>query len=853
MGKKSRRAVYDPSIMDRVDDIQPLDPDPLAFGETDLSMPEDSYETQETEILDPKLHRTGPSKNRTRFICLSAIVTAGLIAIIVTVSVIVAKNNQSKGSSSNPNSQQQPEAGPDGIVPTRNIAPVPSNLESSCVQGYNNRNSDPTGYQACIQACQVAECCNLPSNFELSCLKGNEETCLDYHQACHVLTLDAAGIDQVQVSSEIVPPAPADLPQLCAVRNLTTNAGIRNCATECLPYECCYETGVVNCQAANPTTCDTYAPCLNLRAIDAMNGNMEQEVAQSCEPSYAATLQGRLDCRKTCKLAQCCFTGNKQCGDDHPADFCTVQYKPCEVLYDGSLPHLEIGDDDTLPGNGEDDDYYYDDAYYDDDEILNGTTQNDDGVTDDDVVIDDTVAFGTDQEYDDAMEHPTLPNPPADIATTCDPTTVATNKVQAMQCREVCKKAQCCLFEAQLPQSCLLGNNLKCMEYQRHCGAIFGNPDESTYDVQTAPPDISQVCSPVSLATEQGMEKCQNTCTPAQCCYDWSVASCGTDKDCASFAPCLNLQAMTQNHDSVEEVVDKLCTPEEVVKKENRAECLSVCLQHTCCWDNYGEPCPPEIEGSCRYYTGCKFLHNNSSNPAIPIVPLDAAPKNLQDLCAQSDTTDCKTYCNKATCCEIPQYLEGSCLYGNHDKCLRYALGCSVLTIGDGENATVQVNEAPPDLIPYCSVESLANSYGRQKCQELCDPAKCCWSLDLEVGESCRDQSNCLGYSPCMILRSGFTENDENTDYGIEEDVSKTCTNALISTPQGMAACQAVCSQHTCCWDVLDDATEMCWGNTTCAQYDACSILLDVGGDDYADDPNGGDRTRKERRGLLRQ
>jgi len=188
MGRKARRTVYDPSIMDRVDinserssfvvSQDPLEsppPAPSLSAGRGLTVGEDYYDNdyddydagngngnsiysvppvvemdEHQEILDPRLHKIqqGKRADKCRRRCLISILLAGLLAIIVTASVIGARNRQRA-------------AGGDGGDSTSSSAravylpPPDSDLPLHCAQSINNQDA----LLKCEEGCEKAECC----------------------------------------------------------------------------------------------------------------------------------------------------------------------------------------------------------------------------------------------------------------------------------------------------------------------------------------------------------------------------------------------------------------------------------------------------------------------------------------------------------------------------------------------------------------------------------------------------------------------------------------------------------------------------------------------------------------------
>ena len=217
-------------------------------------------------------------------------------------------------------------AGGGGGVPVSStflLPPPPLDLASRC--------SPDSPLIDCEESCEVAECCDFPTNLPLSCLAGNEQTCLSYHQYCHVLT-DSSTKTKVDPSNAIIPPAPANLGNLCSSDNILTIDGFQECDAECSHASCCYDKSVTTCQHEN---CMGYSSCLVLTATTKTHDTISKHVEKACANDNLETFQGRSSCRKSCVHALCCFQGDdNSVGASCPhtdLSFCE-QYTACDSL-----------------------------------------------------------------------------------------------------------------------------------------------------------------------------------------------------------------------------------------------------------------------------------------------------------------------------------------------------------------------------------------------------------------------------------------------------------------------------------------------------------------------------------------
>lgn len=663
--------------------------------------------------------------------------------------------------------------------------------------------------------------------------------------------------DTVTDSTTNVPDPPKTLPTLCSLDKLSHNTGVRVCAEYCRPAACCWgrngdgvETDGVTCADSAAEVCEKYAPCLNLITHNNVNPQIKDNIDAMCNPASIeagtniSPNPARVQCKQACQLGQCCFEDGSLIPTDSncygkPDGFC-AQFQACTILTettdddtaaddwaDGPNANNGNGNDDTdANGNGNDggdDDYYYDDAYYDDDAGDNESNQ------------------GSDQGGEDTDN--VLPPIPPNLNTVCDPELVHSDDETFKQCAKACLPATCCKIPALVPGSCLGNNAETCSLYQFFCGVLdkeYGNAKDVSSTTDLPPVNqsaLADVCSPDALSLEWGIEMCTELCQPAACCFDTVDANpsstvtdlthCTSNPECANYRSCLNLQATKNAVSSIRDEVDKACS--DVSTPEGWNTCQSACLQHKCCVVTDSGDCSGAVDvNACLQYQACKAVFSPSADISAVDAKLQSPnTTNVAGVCEESlidanDIGKCEAVCAAAECCNLPEGVPGSCLLNSYDDCMVYHKECSVLKLGTDQTSTFEVPEATSDvvgsLVAYCSVASLSTDYGRSKCQALCDPVKCCWSTDLETGDSCRDNTNCPGYAPCLAYASSQTVSGD-----ITHQVESLCSSTSTSTVASPSECRAACIQHRCCWDKSSD---ICFPKDVCAQYEKCGFLL---------------------------
>jgi len=185
------------------------------------------------------------------------------------------------------------------------LPPPPAALSSLCNGSILFQNN--TNQSACEEACQAADCCSYPATLDLSCLAGNEETCMTYQNDCGNL-LAPAGSQAWQNVTSTIPPAPANLDAVCSASTVVAANGIRQCSTYCQPAECCWEQGVTPCTSNE--VCAAYSPCLHLGAVDTLSPNISALLHSVCSNQSLSSVGGYESCKVACQPAQCCFNSN---------------------------------------------------------------------------------------------------------------------------------------------------------------------------------------------------------------------------------------------------------------------------------------------------------------------------------------------------------------------------------------------------------------------------------------------------------------------------------------------------------------------------------------------------------------
>jgi hypothetical protein len=229
----------------------------------------------------------------------------------------------------------------------------PADLASKCSLTSLNT---PQGIAGCEGACEIADCCDVPDGYALSCLAANTVVCAQYQRYCDILhNLPSAGFipPPQDSSSEVDDPAlKVDIDTAC-VNDSEGGVPSPTCTRLCQSGFCCFE-GSNNCNV----NCQTYLNCRT--AYDTQEGIVSnpatspvaqppvapvaltiiQQIDQSCgDYVEAINPPGENTCESLCALSFCCF--NHYCVP--PADIDCLDYSGCYILY----TDLDTVDDDT--------------------------------------------------------------------------------------------------------------------------------------------------------------------------------------------------------------------------------------------------------------------------------------------------------------------------------------------------------------------------------------------------------------------------------------------------------------------------------------------------------------------------
>ena len=275
------------------------------------------------------------------------------------------------------------------------------------------------------------------------------------------------------------------------------------------------------------------------------------------------------------------------------------------------------------------------------------------------------------------------------------------------------------------------------------------------------------------------------------------------------------------------------------------ASCETICRPAECCFVDEDYCTNAGLEAlDCGHYDACYEYYDARSGSSASQVLVPRPPPDLELTCSNGRTSvspegaqQCADACSVAKCCVAN--IE-SCRVVNPSMCLSWEVHCEPIW-GDAEYEEVTIPAGDSVTIPYppaelneiCSVDSVLEADGHDKCQSLCDDALCCYSSV----NKCRvlNPDVCSQYDACSVLHSRPSEaavaSKETYSGGIEvprapPGLSDLCSAKSMSNVHGFADCEDWCDKARCC---LEDSFECTVLNKeACSDYDEpCTNLFE--------------------------
>uniref|UniRef100_A0A7S2S024 Uncharacterized protein n=2 Tax=Eucampia antarctica TaxID=49252 RepID=A0A7S2S024_9STRA len=394
-----------------------------------------------------------------------------------------------------------------------------------------------------------------------------------------------------------------------------------------------------------------------------------------------------------------------------------------------------------------------------------------------------------------------------DLPTMCSMEQISENSTA---CAEACDAATCC-FADDVNDQCFPEMFMMCMDY-----APCQNLRVNTM-LPVAPHNLDEICS------NTDKEQCKNICDAASCCVDdpGNEDNCFSTNfiTCTSYAACGFLLLDLPNNKVPEPSngtdFAEICSPSLLMSGQDgaRDDCINTCEQAECCTASGVDMlnnCFFTDPFGCLEYATCSYLEVTGGS-----VP--AAPENITELCSLENILDSSSGSDCADICEAP---EASCCFEwtSADNCVddgnAYACGtyypCLSMLLSSGEVGNLQSpNEA---IDEKCSLDSVQEN--STACEELCEPAVCCTSIDdncfFNNADVCGKYIvNCAN----LVVPTGDLEAAEPP-----ENIGDICSPFSFITGRSQE-CSDLCVQASPCCTEMGDESCLLNSPTQCAKW----------------------------------
>lgn len=254
---------------------------------------------------------------------------------------------------------------------------------------------------------------------------------------------------------------------------------------------------------------------------------------------------------------------------------------------------------------------------------------------------------------------------------------------------------------------------------------------------------------------------------------------------------------------------------------DRRSACADACRPASCC-DKDIEECKVLNPYECEpYEVQCAQVWGD----AYQEVTIPGAPEELVEVCQlNGDYQRCSDLCYMAKCCS--EDIE-ACRVLNPAACDKYEGPCSGFW-GD----SVTVLDPPSELQQVCTVDAVLTLDGHNRCQELCDDARCCY----DPVDKCRvvNPDICSSYESCSVLFTLSPEaaiSSRENDGGVEvppapPGLDALCSPQSLANVHGYTDCEDKCNRARCCLEEPTGCTVL--NDEVCADYEMpCTALYD--------------------------
>uniref|UniRef100_A0A7S4TAS9 Uncharacterized protein n=1 Tax=Ditylum brightwellii TaxID=49249 RepID=A0A7S4TAS9_9STRA len=340
------------------------------------------------------------------------------------------------------------------------------------------------------------------------------------------------------------------------------------------------------------------------------------------------------------------------------------------------------------------------------------------------------------------------------------------------------------------------------------------------------PDDLLVTCSPNAVSTKEGFSKCKLVCAQAECCNvpKDHPESCATEQAdaCEAFDSVCTILSFDYDGDGKVDVlehvhvppadllINELCQWDRLQTEEGYKVCEAACKPGNCCSDDI-DTCTVTNPDACKEYAACQILHVQH------IMTIPPADPQLEDLCAPEVFDDhveynkCKEACTPASCCLEPDDV---CKVQNPELCSGYD-ACGILH-GTPKSHPLSVES---QVLTKCNTAALSSAKEVGECENLCEPAMCCFNGSSDACDKTEHDDWCDQYAACQTLE--FMDNKMDAKAAVQDACSDT------SSPSGLETCTNVCAPAICCFDDTQNCIENGMNNLRCSHYEVCGVLYE--------------------------
>ena len=465
--------------------------------------------------------------------------------------------------------------------------------------------------------------------------------------------------------------------------------------------------------------------------------------------------------------------------------------------------------------------------------------------------------------WGDAYHEVNVPAAPTELETVCAPGYSTSKDSNRSQCSDLCYMAKCCDEDI---DACKVLNPSACDAYEKSCSNFWGD----SIEIPLPPSDLEQTCSVESLQTAGGFSDCEQLCDQASCCNKpMSTCRVTNPEICSNWSACSNLfepidlselKGAGVEVSQAPEGLEALCSPNSLSNVRGFNDCEDKCNRARCCLEDPGDcniknpdVCPAYI-GPCTALYDFKFGGKVEKNTGSIAGTQTTDSVSLMDLAvqvAEACNTDnlmevqgrqhCQHLCSDRLCCfeKDPKY---NCVKEKQNECVAFAACEELINAGPLPAATLPApspTRPPPTqaaptvsklglydgevLSTVCSHQQISTIDGMKKCNDVCAPVLCCWSIDI----NCYDEH----WKECDVSQNcGFLAKPDNAPKNpgsiLMEEVDEACSRAQISGADGLKACHQLCAHRLCCF-VAEGMSSSCAADTVgCSDYEACEVLV---------------------------